>query len=64
MPPLREITERMAAVPGMSGCIVSQADGYVLDGKAYSSLSAIARHITGAKWSGPRFFGLTKSRSA
>lgn len=40
------------------------ADGYVLDGKAYSSLSAIARHITGAKWSGPRFFGLTKNRSA
>ena len=38
------------------------ADGYVLDGKAYSSLSAIARHITGASWSGLRFFGLTKNR--
>ncbi|MEZ5802347.1 MAG: DUF2924 domain-containing protein [Rhizobiaceae bacterium] len=31
--------------------------GYLLDGKTYRSLSAIARHITGAHWSGPRFFG-------
>lgn len=35
------------------------SDGYVLDGKNYRSLSAIARHITDALWSGPRFFGLT-----
>ena len=34
-------------------------DGYVMDGKSYRSLSAIARRITGARWSGPRFFGLT-----
>ena len=33
-------------------------NGYVLDGKTYRSLSAIARRITGAHWSGPRFFGL------
>lgn len=32
-------------------------DGYVMDGKPYRSLSAVARHITGAHWSGPRFFG-------
>lgn len=32
--------------------------GFVFDGKAYRSLSAIARRITGAHWSGPRFFGL------
>jgi hypothetical protein len=30
-----------------------------MDGKTYRSLSAIARRITGAQWSGPRFFGLT-----
>ena len=30
--------------------------GYVMDGKTWRSLSAIARHITGAHWSGPRFF--------
>ena len=26
-------------------------------GKSFASLSAVARHITGAHWSGPRFFG-------
>ena len=34
-------------------------DGYVMDGKSYPSLSAVAKRITGAHWSGPRFFGLT-----
>ena len=34
-------------------------EGYEYGGKTWTSLSAIARHITGAKWSGPRFFGLT-----
>jgi hypothetical protein len=33
-------------------------DGFMFDGKRYRSLSAIARGITGARWSGPRFFGL------
>jgi len=33
-------------------------DGFLFDGKPYRSLSAIARRITGAHWSGPRFFGL------
>ena len=32
--------------------------GYIMDGKTWRSLSAIARHITGAHWSGPRFFGV------
>jgi Protein of unknown function (DUF2924) len=38
-------------------------DGFEFQGKAYRSLTKIARDITGAQWSGPRFFGLTK-RSA
>lgn len=33
-------------------------DGYVWNGARHRSLSAIARAITGARWSGPRFFGL------
>ena len=33
-------------------------EGYLLDGKTYRSLSAVAKRITGAHWSGPRFFGL------
>lgn len=35
-------------------------EGFLFEGKAYSSLSEIARRITGAHWSGPRFFGLVK----
>jgi len=37
--------------------------GFIWDGQRHSSLSAIARAITGARWSGPRFFGLKKSAS-
>ena len=33
-------------------------DGFVWRGETWRSLSAIAREITGAHWSGPRFFGL------
>lgn len=32
--------------------------GFVFQAKVYTSLTAIARQITGAHWSGPRFFGL------
>jgi hypothetical protein len=31
-------------------------------GKRYRSLSAVARAITGTRWSGPRFFGLGRTR--
>ncbi|MEL6735544.1 MAG: DUF2924 domain-containing protein [Pseudomonadota bacterium] len=38
---------------------VEVVDGaYIMDGKSWRSLSAIARHITGSHWSGPRFFGV------
>jgi Protein of unknown function (DUF2924) len=33
-------------------------DGYLWRGARHRSLSAIARAITGTKWSGPRFFNL------
>ena len=36
------------------------ADGFVWNGAQHRSLSAIARAITGARWSGPRFFGLDR----
>ena len=36
-------------------------DGYVFNDQPFGSLSSIARAITGAKWSGPRFFGLKGS---
>lgn len=34
--------------------------GFEFEGRQYASLSHIAREITGAHWSGPRFFGLRK----
>lgn len=34
--------------------------GAVYRGKTYRSLSAVAREITGTRWSGPRFFGLQR----
>jgi Protein of unknown function (DUF2924) len=36
------------------------ADGFEYQGERYASLSRIARRITGAAWSGPRFFGISK----
>ncbi len=33
-------------------------DGFQHEGASYRSLTSIARKITGAHWSGPRFFGL------
>jgi Protein of unknown function (DUF2924) len=33
-------------------------DGFRWNSEEHASLSAIARKITGARWSGPRFFGL------
>lgn len=38
-------------------------DGFDWRGDRYASLSQIARAITGARWSGPLFFGLRKSGS-
>ncbi|MCT2558022.1 DUF2924 domain-containing protein [Tsuneonella sp. YG55] len=33
--------------------------GFAHGDRTWRSLSEIARHVTGAHWSGPRFFGLT-----
>jgi hypothetical protein len=35
--------------------------GYAWGGETYTSLSTIARAITGTAWSGPRFFGMRDS---
>jgi hypothetical protein len=37
--------------------------GFEYNGEHYKSLSVIARKITGTRWSGPLFFGLTEHRS-
>ena len=38
--------------------------GYVYAGQTFASLSVIARRITGARWNGPRFFGLRDEAQA
>ena len=37
-------------------------EGYLWNGKVHASLSAVAYAITGAKWNGPRFFGLREGQ--
>ncbi len=44
---------------GVSQVVEVIEGGFFWNGDRYRSLSAIARAITGARWSGPRFFGLT-----
>lgn len=39
-------------------------DGFVMGDRHYRSLSEIAREVTSAHWSGPRFFGLTGKHAA
>ena len=39
--------------------VTVQEGGYRWNDRLYSNLTQIATEITGTKWSGPRFFGLT-----
>ena len=39
-------------------------DGFEYGGRRYRSLTVIAEQITGAHWSGPRFFGVSKRARA
>ena len=43
---------------GVTHKVTVTMNGFQHLGKAYRSLSDIARTITGTRWSGPRFFGL------
>ena len=40
--------------------VIATGSGYQYRGQTYSSLSKIARGITGTRWSGPLFFGVRK----
>jgi Protein of unknown function (DUF2924) len=52
---VREWNEQMIEV-------IVLEDGYLFQDRRFTSLSQIARHVTGTHWSGPRFFGLKKRR--
>jgi hypothetical protein len=45
---------------GVTHTVLVQAQGFEWNGQRYRSLTIIAHKITGAHWSGPRFFGLRK----
>jgi hypothetical protein len=45
---------------GKTHTVVVREDGFEFAGKVYPSLTQIAHIITGAHWSGPRFFGLNR----
>ena len=60
---LRPGTTLMRSWGDRNWSVLVTESGLVFEGRHYDSLSKIAREITGAHWSGPRFFGL-KSKGA
>lgn len=57
-PPVRAGTRLVRVWRGQTYLVTVTDDGFIYDGVPYASLSAVAKRITGAHWSGPRFFGL------
>jgi hypothetical protein len=49
---------------GRTYTVTVEENGFTYAGRKHRSLSAIARDITGARWSGPRFFGLARKNGA
>lgn len=58
VPLLKPGTQLIREWNGRPYCVEASDDGFIMDGKSYRSLSAVAKQITGTHWSGPRFFGL------
>jgi len=46
---------------GQAHAVLVLENGFEYQGQRYRSLTEIARRITTAHWSGPRFFGLTRA---
>ena len=57
---LRPGTRLVREWRGVTHMVLIHADGVEWRGQRYRSLSLVARKITGARWSGPRFFGLRR----
>jgi Protein of unknown function (DUF2924) len=49
---------------GHNHTVLVHQDGFEYEGRRYRSLTVIAERITGAHWSGPRFFGVTRRARA
>ena len=56
LPPLGAIVHR--EYRGKQIAVTVQADGFAYAGRTYTSLSAVARQVTGTRWNGFVFFGL------
>src|SRR5690348_5585836 len=59
---LRAGTRLVREWGGATHEVIIMERGYAYRGRSYTSLSEIARCITGARWSGPRFFGIRSSK--
>jgi hypothetical protein len=57
---LRPGTRLVREWRGMTHMVLVHADGVEWRGRRFASLTMVAREITGAHWSGPRFFGLRR----
>jgi Protein of unknown function (DUF2924) len=57
---LRPGTRLVREWRGRTHTVAVTEDGFEYAGKAFPSLTKIAHAITGAHWSGPRFFGLIR----
>jgi Protein of unknown function (DUF2924) len=42
--------------------VIALNEGFAWEGKTFRSLSEVARAITGVRWNGPRFFGLSRPK--
>ena len=61
-PLLKPGTRLLREWQGRKHIVIVLEDGFEFDGERYESLTQITRRITGAHWSGPRFFGLRRAR--
>jgi Protein of unknown function (DUF2924) len=61
---LKPGTKLVRAWRGKTHTVLVLENGFEHQGKRYTSLTQIADEVTGAHWSGPRFFGLIKPRPA
>ncbi len=61
-PSLKPGTVLLREWHGTEHQVIVREDGIVFNGKQYKSLSQVAHRITGTKWSGPLFFGLSTTR--
>lgn len=58
MTPLRPGSVLVREWRGVRQRVLVLDNAFEHDGKRYKSLTQVARHITGTRWSGPRFFGM------